>query len=76
LEVVTDLVDFELRQGLGGGGVHWVKATNPKNILKSAPSNQCPYVNLHGLRLQQIIPKDKRITKPPPNNEEMDPFSG
>lgn len=74
--IMTDPWDFELKPWIEGGRIQWIEANDPKNILKSAPSNQCPYVNLKGLRLQQIIQKDKRITKPPPNNEEMDPFSG
>jgi hypothetical protein len=73
---VTDPWDFELRPWIEQGKVRWIEAGDPRNALKSAPENQCPYLNLKGLRLQQTIKNDRRFTKPPPNNEVMDPFSG
>jgi hypothetical protein len=73
--IKTDPWDFELMPWIEKGKVHWIEAGDPQNMLKSAPANQCPYVNLKGLRLQQTIKNDKCFTKPPPNKEVVNPFS-
>lgn len=73
---ITDPWDFELLPWVAKGKVKWIEPGDPQCILKSGPTERCPYVDLKGLRLQQEIKSDKRFTKPPPNNEVMDPFSG
>jgi hypothetical protein len=74
--IKTDPWDFELMPWVLKGKVKWIEPGDPRNILKSGPEDRCPYVDLKGLRKQQTITNDKCFTKPPPNNEEMDPFSG
>ncbi len=71
----TDPWDFELLPWVQKNKVQWIEPGDPQTILKSGRTARCPYVDLKGLRLQQEIRSDKRFTKPPPNNEVMDPFN-
>jgi hypothetical protein len=72
---LTDPWDFELLPWIAKGSVKWIEPQDPQNMLKSGPADQCPYVNLKGLRLQQLIKNGQRSTIPPPNNEVINPFS-
>ena len=74
--IKTDPWDFELSPWIEKGKIQWLETGDPRYALKSAPDHQCPYVNLKGLRLRQEIKGDHRLTKPPPNREAGDPFSG
>jgi len=72
----TDPWDFDLLPWVAQGKIKWIEPGDPQYNLKSGPTDRCPYVDLKGLRLRQEIKGDKRFTKPPPNNEVIDPFSG
>jgi hypothetical protein len=71
----TDPWDFDLSTWVAKGKVKWIEPGDRQNILKSAPADKCPYVDLKGLLLQQVIKNDQRFTKPPPHNEVYNPFS-
>jgi hypothetical protein len=73
--IMTDPWDFALMPWVERGKIQWIEPGDPENILKSAPANHCPYVNLTGLQLRQVIKNDKRFTQPPPHNEVVNPFS-
>jgi len=71
----TDPWDFELLPWVMKGKVKWIAPGDSQNVLKSAPAEKCPYLNLQGLRLRQVIKKDQRHTQPPPNKEVYNPFA-
>jgi len=71
----TDPWDFELLPWVAKGKIQWIEPGDSQNILKSWPAEKCPYADLKGLRQRQTIKNGKRYTTPPPNNEEIDPFS-
>ncbi len=72
---MTDPWDFELLPWVAKGKVKWIEPGDPKNILKSGPDERCPYADSKGLRQQQVIMNGQRHTTPPPNNEDINPFS-
>jgi hypothetical protein len=71
----TDPWDFELLPWIVKGRVKWIEPGDPQNVLKSGPAERCPFIDLKGLRLQQVIKNGQRSTKPTPHREVINPFS-
>ena len=72
---MTDPWDFELVPWVVKGKVQWIEPGDSQNILKTGPAGKFSYGNVRGVRLQQVIMDVRRFTKPPPNNEVINPFS-
>lgn len=70
----NDEWDFDLRPYLERGSLRWIAPDDDAAILHEGVSG-CPYLDLPGDRLNQILSFGERSAWPPPDDEPVDPFA-
>ena len=73
--IKTDPWDFDLRKWIANGRLRWINPGDPEMAIADPEPSKCPYLDLDGVRMQQIVSKTGVRTIPPPDGEEIDPFA-
>jgi hypothetical protein len=74
--IFTDAWDFELLPWVERGRVRWIEPGREGAVLSTREAAEFPFAALSGARQQQVIVDGRRQLLAPPNEEEVDPFSG
>jgi len=69
----NDPWDFDLRPWLQAGKIRWCDPDSDRTSLSDAPPDQCPYVDLPGLRERMMVKGDVSWTAGLPEGEDLDP---
>jgi len=73
--IKTDPWDFDLRKWIANGKLRWINPGDPEMTIADPEPSKCPYLDLDGVRMQQIVSETGVRTIPPPDGEEIDPFA-
>lgn len=67
--------DFDLERWLQQGKLLWIDPDDETLTLRRHGEQRCPYLELPGRRMRQIVQGHEVRYEPPPDNEVIDPFN-